>query len=81
MTDFTLVITVPDAKATDILNTVTDHLGYLDPEGNDGQGTRLEYMRQQIRGEIKNIYTQAKEKQAHSAVDTAKTDAEAIDFT
>ena len=54
MADFTLVITVPDNMATDILNSVTDHLGY------DGTGTRAEFLRGRMRDELKNIYINSK---------------------
>ncbi len=80
MTEFTLKITVPTNKATDILDTITDHLGYSDPDKNNSAGTRVEYLRVQMKNELQNIYTQAKEIDAHSAVDTAKADAKAIDF-
>ena len=81
MADFRFVITVPDTNATDVIFTITDHLGYSDPDGNNGQGARLGYLRAEMRDHLKSIYVRAKGQQAHSAVDTAKSDADDIPFT
>ena len=81
MTEFTIKFTVPTNKATDILNTITDHLGYSDPDGNDGAGTRSSYLRKEIRDHVKSVYKDAKQKEAALAIQTATVDADDVDFT
>jgi len=78
MTDFTIIITVPDIEATDILNTVTNNLGYVDGVTVEN---RAEFLRQKIRDKVKQIYISAKENEAHIAVITAGNNAKGIVFT
>ena len=60
---FTINATLPDGKATEILEKVTTYLGYQ-AMIDDGQGTmipnpqtRKQYIEQKLKEHIKNIYT------------------------
>lgn len=75
MAQISITITVPDAQSTDILNTVTDYLGYANGV------TRTEFLRQKVRDHLKGWYKTAKGKIAYSLVTQAESAAEAVTFT
>lgn len=88
MTDFTLVITVPDAKAAEILDTITDHIGFADPSINTGLAeeppvviTRQAFLRLAVKKILKGMYQAGKQKQAMASVTAATDAADAVDFT
>ena len=72
--DIIITITVPDASAMDILETITNRLGY------DGEGTREDFLRKEAAAQMKGIYRSAKAEQAMTAVKRAEADADLVSF-
>lgn len=54
MASISITLSVPDAKATDVLNTVTDQLGY------SGEGTRKQFLDAAIKDFVKRAYVDGK---------------------
>lgn len=54
MASMTFTLSVPDAKATDVLNTVTDQLGY------SGEGTRKAFLDASIKDFVRRAYIDGK---------------------
>ena len=83
MATLSLNITVPNNKAADILDTITDILGY-DPASVDPKYVglnRAQFLKLQIRDHLKDLYKRGKEKEASTAVHQAGDEADAVDFT
>lgn len=57
----TITLTVPDAKAAEVLEVVTDVLGY------DGEGTRKAFLDTSIKNYVKNAYINGKIEQQRQA--------------
>jgi hypothetical protein len=51
MADFNIKVTVPDAKATEILTGITNELGYRDLE--DPKPSRQAFLRQKVRDHLR----------------------------
>ena len=86
MTKFTLEITVPNDKAQDILETITNSLGYgsnngllVDPDAplDPNLPTRVEFLRQHMRDHLKHLYKNAK---THKAQIQSQLTVDAVDF-
>lgn len=75
---FTINATLPDGKATEILQKVTDYLGYRETI-DDGQGamipnpqTRKQFLEAKLKAYIKEIYNTVR---ANEGADTGRTTA------
>lgn len=68
MTDFTITFTVPDQQATDVLDNVTNALGY-----QNGGITRINFLRAHVKSYLKKIYVEEKKR---VAIANSGTDAE-----
>ncbi len=71
MTTFTISFDVPNDKAIEIRDTITDHLGWVDEPTS---GTRVEFLRQKIRNHVKAEYKDAKRILARGTVEAALTE-------
>lgn len=77
MATLNIVITVPDARAVEILATLTDHFGF-DPVAGIG---RAEFLRQHVRLYLRDSYRTARVSTAQGeAGDPARIDAESVAF-
>lgn len=78
MANINIQFTVPDEKATEILELVTTHLGWTTDLGI----TRPEFLRRHIKGTLKDIYVMKKMAEIQDSVGiTARADAESVTFT
>ena len=73
---FTISATLPDAKATEILQKVTDYLHYQEfldeAKTQPNPQTRKQYLEQKLKEHIKNIYNTVR---ANEGADTGRTTA------
>lgn len=85
MANITFTVTVPNDKATDILDTVTDYLGYgkLDEIGKPFSDnlTKKQYLDLKIKEFIKDCYKRGKANSARNAVSLVETTADAVEIT
>lgn len=79
MARLTIVITVPDDRAQEILQSVTDHLGY----SSDAIPvvSRADFLRLEVSRWIKGVYRAAKRQAANSAIEAAEAEVDAVEFS
>lgn len=77
MAVFSISVNVPDDKAPEILQSVTDYLGWTSGSGVN----RQEFLRKHIAAQLKALYRAAKSSEAYKAVSDAETAADIVSFS
>jgi hypothetical protein len=75
MAILTVKIQVPDSRADDVLNTVTDYLGY------DGTTTRQDFLTAKFVQYVKVAYRGAQAEKFRGQIVAAEADADAVGIT
>lgn len=74
-------ITVPDNKATEILNLITDYKGYSGFDPQDNAETRANFLKRIMKEELRALYIRAKVRDASNlSTEDAKAAAEGVSF-